>query len=295
LHSFVHHRAKKYPVNLLCEVLEVNESGYYRKLRNSEKQKKSPLLSVEVEKIMNEHEDNKNYGVLRVMTALNQRGISSSKRTIYRVMESLGYIHKRHIPHGITKATTEQQERENLIKRDFSSNEPNSKYLTDITEVACMDGKLYVSPVMDCFNGEIVALEMRDNMKKELCIATINKLKKAKKGKTVILHSDRGSQYTSEAFRKALQKKGFTQSLSGTGHCYDNSRMESFFATLKKEKLYQLPLYKMTRAEVMSIIFRYIFGYYNTQRVNSFNPDGLPPIAYRKMYNKQGPSVGKAA
>jgi transposase InsO family protein len=274
-------------------VLCVNESGYYRKVRNSEKPNKTHLLSVEIENIINEHEDNKNYGVLRMMTALAQRGINASKRTIYRVMSTLGYIHKRHIPHGITKATTEQQEQENIIKRDFTSIEPNTKYLTDITEISCYEGKLYISPVLDCFNGEIVSLEMRDNMKKELCVATVNKLKKAKSGKTVILHSDRGSQYTSEMFRKTLKKKGFTQSLSGTGHCYDNSRMESFFATLKKEKLYQLPLYKMTRAEVMSVVFRYIFGYYNTQRINSFNPNGLPPVAYRKKYYKQYLSVRK--
>jgi transposase InsO family protein len=276
-------------------VLCVNESGYYRKVRNSEKPNKTHLLSVEIENIINEHEDNKNYGVLRMMTALAQRGINVSKRTVYRVMSTLGYIHKRHIPHGITKATTEQQEQENIIKRDFTSIEPNTKYLTDITEISCSEGKLYISPVLDCFNGEIVSLEMRDNMKKELCVATVNKLKKAKSGKPVILHSDRGAQYTSEMFRKTLKKKGFTQSLSGTGHCYDNSRMESFFATLKKEKLYQLPLYKMTRAEVMSVVFRYIFGYYNTQRINSFNPNGLPPVAYRKKYCKQYLSVRKVA
>jgi transposase InsO family protein len=276
-------------------VLCVNESGYYRKVRNSEKPNKTHLLSVEIENIINEHEDNKNYGVLRMMTALAQRGINVSKRTVYRAMSALGYIHKRHIPHGITKATTEQQEQENIIKRDFTSIEPNTKYLTDVTEISCSEGKLYISPVLDCFNGEIVSLEMRDNMKKELCVATVNKLKKAKSGKTVILHSDRGSQYTSEMFRKTLKKKGFTQSLSGTGHCYDNSRMESFFATLKKEKLYQLPLYKMTRAEVMSVVFRYVFGYYNTQRINSFNPNGLPPVAYRKKYCKQYLPVRKVA
>lgn len=64
---------------------------------------------------------------------------------------------------------------------------------------------------------------------------------------------------------------------------YDNARMESFFATLKKEKLYRIPIYKMTREEVKTVIFRYIFGYYNTQRINSFNPGGLPPVAYRKL------------
>ena len=108
--------------------------------------------------------------------------------------------------------------------------------MTDITEVQCSDGKLYISAIMDCFNGEIVAVEMRDNMKKELCIDTIKQIRqKCKDLKEVILHSDRGSQYTSEAFRNTLKTYGMIQSLSGTAHCYDNARMESFFATLKKE------------------------------------------------------------
>ena len=90
--------------------------------------------------------------------------------------------------------------KENLIKQDFHADEPLKKLLTDITEVPCMDGKLYVSPIMDCFNGEIVALEMRDNMKKELCVDTLQQLKSGygKRLSGAILHSDRGSQYTSE-------------------------------------------------------------------------------------------------
>ena len=146
----------------------------------------------------------------------------------------------------------------------------NKFYMNGITEVQCDDGKLYVSPVLDCFNGEIVALEMRDNMKKELCIDTVKQLRE-KYGRLdgTVLHSDRGCQYTSYAFRRELVTNGLVQSLSGTAHCYDNARMESFFATLKKEKLYQVPTYRMKREEVKTIIFRYIFGYYNTQRINS--------------------------
>lgn len=86
-------------------------------------------------------------------------------RTVYRAMSEVGLLHKRRTPHGITKATTEIQDKENLIKRDFSSDEPLKKLLTDITEVPCLDGKLYISPFLDCYNVEIVALEMRNNMK----------------------------------------------------------------------------------------------------------------------------------
>ena len=165
-----------------------------------------------------------------MQAALAQKGTHVSLRTVYRTMSEARLIHRHRRPHGITKADTETQNRENLIKRNFSADKPLKKLLTDITEVQCADGKLYVSPVLDCFNGEIVALEMRDNMKKELCIDTVKQLRE-KYGRLdgTVLHSDRGCQYTSYAFRRELVTNGLIQSLSGTAHCYDNARMESFF------------------------------------------------------------------
>lgn len=274
----------------MCRVLKISESGYYRWLKNRGKPTKQQLLLVEINAILAKHEDNDNYGVRRMHTALWQCGVQVSIRTVYRAMKTAGLLHKRRIPHGITKADTEVQEQENLIKQDFHADEPLKKLLTDITEVPCMDGKLYVSPIMDCFNGEIVALEMRDNMRKELCVDTLQQLKNSygKRLLGAILHSDRGSQYTSGAFCEELRSMGVIQSLSGVHHCYDNARMESFFATLKKEKLYRIPTHRMTMDEVRTVIFRYVFGYYNTIRVTSFNPDGLPPVVYREMYLSQG-------
>ena len=279
---FIFERRSNYAVNIMCKVMKISESGYYRWLKNRSKPTRQQLLLVRIKEILDEHPDNSNYGYNRMNTALIQKGIKLSKSTVYRAMSAGGYIHKNKKPRGITKATTEIQEKENLIKRDFHAEKPMQKLLTDITEIACADGKLYISPIMDCFNGEIVALEMRENMKKELCIDTIKQLGKQN---NVILHSDRGSQYTSEDFRKELKRLGITQSLSGTGHCYDNARMESFFATLKKEKLYQIPTYRMTREEVKTIVFRYIFVYYNRIRIHTSNPNGWPPQKYRDMYN----------
>lgn len=122
--------------------------------------------------------------------------------------------------------------------------------------------------ILDCYNGEILSLEMRNNMKKKLCIDTVKALRKYPI-KGAILHSDRGSQYTSEAFRETLKSMRIKQSLSGVAHCYDNARMESFFATLKKELLYRIPTYRMTMEEVKSAVFRYVFTYYNQVRVYS--------------------------
>lgn len=265
-------------------MLHISESGYYRWLKNRNKPTARKLLSVQIQAILDEHPDNKNYGIDRLQTALERKGIHVSRRTIYRTMSEIGILHKRRTPRGTTKATTEIQDRENVIKRDFSAKKPLRKLLSDITEIQCNDGKLYVSAVLDCYNGEILSIAMDNNMKKELCIRTVEELKSlyGKKLRGAIFHSDRGSQYTSEAFKNALQKAGLCQSLSGTGHCFDNARMESFFATLKKEKIYQISAYKLTREQVKTIIFRYIFVYYNRIRITSFNPGGLAPVAYRE-------------
>ena len=272
----------------MCKILKVSESGYYRWLKNKDKPSKRQLLLVRIKEIISEHPDNDNYGYERIHKALGMKGTEVSRNTVYRAMKEGGLLHKVRKPHGITKATTEIQDKENLIKGDFTADKPLKKLLTDITEVQCSDGKLYVSAILDCFNGEIVSVEMRDNMKKELCIDTIKQLRqKCGNLKGVLLHSDRGSQYTSEAFRNRLTDYGMIQSLSGTGHCYDNARMESFFATLKKEKLYRIPAYRMRKEEVKTVLFRYIFIYYNRKRLYSGNPGYLPPAEYRIRYEEK--------
>ena len=267
----------------MCVVLNVSETGYYRFKRNLGRPGKDAVLSAVMQDVLDEHPFNDNYGVDRMQIALMHRGYTVGKRRISRIMKENGWLHERkRRPKGLTRATTEIQEKENLIKQDFTSDQPYQKLLTDISQIPCHDGKLYISPIMDCFNGEIISLVMRSNMRKELCIDTFNAAAKRFPLNGAILHSDRGSQYTSEAFREKLSNAGVLQSLSGVNHCFDNARMESFFATLKKELLYRIPTYKMKMDEVKAIIFRYVFVYYNRIRIYTSNPDGLPPAAYRR-------------
>ena len=138
----------------MCKVLKISESGYYRWLKNKDKPSKRHLLLVKINEILSEHPDNANYGYDRIHKALEIRGIKVSRNTVYRARK----------PHGITKASPEIQDKENLIKRDFTADKPVKKLLTDITEVQCLDGKLYISPIMDCYNGEILTVEMRERI-----------------------------------------------------------------------------------------------------------------------------------
>lgn len=267
----------------MCRALKVGETGYYSWLKNKDVLSSREQLSVEIKEIIEEHPDNDNYSVERMRLALQQKGISKSHGTVRAAMKESGLLHKVRRPHGITKATTEVQERENLIKRDFSAEAPFKKLLCDITEIQCSDGKLYASAALDCYSGEILACEMRDNMRKELCMETVKQVKRRFGDlRGTIIHSDRGSPYTSEAYRTLLSDYGMVQSLSGSGHCFDNARMESFFATLKKEKVYRIPTHKMTMEAVKTAIFRYIFAYYNRKRITTTNPLGLPPAIFRE-------------
>ena len=187
-------------------------------------------LLAQMHKILEEDEENKNYGVRRMQIALEQRGIKRSLSTVRRVMARGNLLHEdRRSPDGLTKADKKAMRPQNIIKQDFSAQEPLRKLLTDITQIPCKDGKLYVSPLFDCYNGEIISLAMDTNMKKELCIKTITEAYKnfdIKSG--AIIHSDCGSQYTSCEYKKTLGQLHAVQSMSGVGKCWDNARMESW-------------------------------------------------------------------
>ncbi|GAA4867993.1 IS3 family transposase [Paenibacillus vulneris] len=213
----------------MCKVLAVSESGYYRSLKPTPKQERQQLLLVKIKDIIGEHEDNRNYGVQRILLALSQIEITTSYSTVYRIMKKHGLLKKtkRH-PNGITCEDAAAHKSENLIQRDFKSSGPNQKWLSDITEVPCLDGKLYLCAVLDCFNGEIVGLAMDDNMRKELCIQAFENACKAKNARGMIFHSDRGSQFTSHAFRERLAKRDAIQSMSGTGRCLTKQGWKAF-------------------------------------------------------------------
>jgi transposase InsO family protein len=232
-------------------------------------------------------ENRENYGARRIFLRLKQQeyDYTGSYSTVYRVMKANNLLQKKkRMPNSLTKEDYEAQKSENLIKQDFTASEPNTKWLSDITEVPTADGKLYLAPVLDCFDGQIVGLAMDDNMRKELCIRAFEQACRRYNADKMIFHTDRGSQYTSQKFRESLKLRSAVQSMSGTGRCYDNARMESFMATLKKEKLYKIRTELMSMETVKNIIFRWVFQYYNRKRVYTANEGGYPPEVKRRMY-----------
>ena len=284
VYILVRAQEKKFSARQVCAALPVSESGFYKWKRNRSKPKAWQKLLAEMHKILDEDEENSNYGVERMRIALEQRGIKRSFSTVKRAMARGNLLHEdRRSPDGLTKADKAAMKAQNIIRQDFTADAPLRKLLTDITQIPCRDGKLYVSPLLDCYNGESSALGRDTNRKKELCIKTVTEAYREFDIKSgVIIHSDSGSQYTSDAYKKTLGTLHAVQSMSGVGKCWDNSRMESWFATLKKEKIYQLDTTKMTVEEVKTIVWRYTFAYYNTKRVTTVNPGGWPPTVYRE-------------
>ena len=198
---------------------------------------------------------------------------------------SLSHRPKRR-PNGLTKADREAMKSDDLLKREFHSEAPLKKCVTDITEIKASDGKLYVSAIFDCFDLSVLGLAMDTNMKAELCVHTLeNALNAYPDLEGAILHSDRGTQYTSDAYRKAIRDYNIRQSMnSAGGRCHDNARCESMWARMKTELLYdRYDTEEMTVEELKALIWRYFLSYWNNRRICSSN-GGLPPMIKRRQY-----------
>ena len=275
-------------VALCCAALKVRREGYYEwEKRIPREQKDAALVSA----LKQAKKANPCYGVQSLIDTLSdEQKVSYGKG--YKVCRDNGLLQYRRKPHGITISDKAAQSADDLIQRDFTAALPGQKWLTDITQMQCRDGKLYLCAVLDCFDAAIVGFSMDTNMKTPLCTAALNSaLSHYGHADSCILHSDRGSQFTSNLYRETLENKGFRQSMGHTGSCYDNARMESFFATLKKELIYRLPLYKMSRNEVREKVFEWIVGYYNCKRRHTSNENNMAPLVKRESFTSKNQTV----
>lgn len=276
-------------------MLNVSRQAFYDYLERKEKPWKYEVLAAEMIKIHNEEEYNDTYGSVRMYQALllkkEEEGLACEvpcENTVKKIMAQIGLLHKPHRnPKGLTKADKEAQKSDDLLKRDFTAEKPLEKAVTDITEIAGNNGKLYVSAYFDCFNLEVLGLAMDTNMKAPLCVKTLeNACKKYPELKGAIVHSDRGSQYTSCLYRTAVAKYSIRQSMnSAGGRCHDNARCESMWARMKEELFYSRSRKSTdyTVEELKIMIWRYFMSYWNNRRICS-SIGGMPPAVKRRRY-----------
>lgn len=203
-------------------MLKVSRQAFRDYLDRRNKPWKYSNLSAKITKIISEDECNDTYGRGRIHAALKLKYPDEnipSERTVYRIMERIGAAHpKRRKPNGITKAYREARKSDDLLKRDFQAKKPLEKCVTDITEIPAKNGKLYVSAIFDRFDASVLGISMADNMRAELCVQTVENACVNYPGmRGAVLHSDRGSQYTSEKYRAAIADFGIIQSMNSAG------------------------------------------------------------------------------
>jgi putative transposase len=218
------------------------------------------------------------YGYRRVTSAMRQLGTVVNHKTVRRLMGELGL--KSLVRPKKYRAYRGSVGRiaENLLNQEFTAEGPNQKWVTDVTEFKVAGEKLYLSPVLDLYNGEIIAFETARRPEFKMVSSMLEKaLTKLGRKERPMLHSDQGWQYQMPAYQSTLQQHHVTQSMSRKGNCLDNAVMESFFGTLKSELFY---LKQFTSLDELQKELAHYIHYYNCDRIK-LKLKGLSPVQYR--------------
>ena len=268
--GFVREHCRRWPAGTICRVLKVSRSGFYRwqvRKPSARQIRREELL----EKIRVAHRENQElYGSPRIHRALLIDGQVVSRNTVAKLMREAkirAKTRRKFVPRT-TDSRHHQPVAANLLARDFAAPAPDRKWVADITYVPTQQGWLYVAAVLDCFSRKIVGWAMDDQMPTDLVSDALKMaLYSRRPGRGLIHHSDRGVQYASEDYQQLLARHGIQVSMSGRGNCYDNAMMESFWATLKTERVHQKSY--ATREQARQSIFEYIEVFYNRKRLHS--------------------------
>lgn len=226
------------------------------------------------------HSHKERYGYRRVTIEMRNRGIIINHKTVRRLMSDMGMKSVvRRVRYRSYRGNTGRTA-PNIIDRDFTADAPNRKWATDVTQINIGSEKLYLSPILDMFNGEIISYNISRSPNLEQVYDMLDKAF-ARFGNLdgLILHSDQGWQYQHEGYRRRLVKHHIIQSMSRKGYCLDNAMMENFFGIMKTELLYALK-FKTAKA-FMKALEEYI-DYYNMDRIK-LRLKGKSPVAYRTL------------
>ncbi len=264
----------------LLKLANIARSTFYYHLNNLNKEDKYKELKDEIFSIF--HENKGRYGYRRITLELKNRGYKINHKTVARLMNILGLksIQRPKRRYNSYKGTVGKIA-DNLLKRDFKADKPNEKWATDITEFKVNNEKLYLSPIVDLFNGEIVSFNLSRHPVFHQIVDMLEKaFSKIPDNTNLILHSDQGWQYQMKQYQNLLKKKGIRQSMSRKGNCLDNSLAENFFGILKSELYYIKEKEYKNIKELEKDIIEYI-KYYNNRRIKS-KLKGMSPVQYRE-------------
>ena len=268
----------RYPVSKMCRFLGVSRSGYYNYVKHLDQ----PAHDAELADIIRRQQKkcDKTYGYRRMWMWLKKtKKIYRNPKTILRIMKKYDLLSEIRRHRKWKQMGQQLHKYENLLNRNFYAGRPNHKWVTDISYIQTGQGVLYLSIIRDLFDNSIVAYKTGTSQTVNLVLDTIRlAMQKEKKVAAELqLHSDQGSQYTSQAYFDLTKEYGITPSMSRRGNCYDNAMAENFFSILKTECIYRHQA--ATFEEARKLIDNYIY-FYNNQRIQL--KTGVAPLTLRR-------------
>ena len=253
----------------MCTWLGVSKSGFYDWARRppSAGQRRRELLAEKIRALFDEF--GATYGYRRIHAELLRAGERAGDELVRKLMRELDLVA---VQPRLFRTTTirgvDEPDTVDLVRRDFSADRPGVKVVGDITYIRTWQGWLYLATLIDCFNREVIGWSMADHLRTELVTDALDMaVANHRLEPDCILHSDRGTQYMSADYRTRLADLGFRHSVGRTGQCWDNALAESFFASLKNERVHHM-VYP-TRKKAKDDIARYIELFYNRRRIHS--------------------------
>lgn len=262
----------QYSIRALCRQLEVSPSGYYdwrlRQNAPGPRALENKKLAIKINQI--HKQSRKTYGSPRIVMELRKGGVRHGRNRVARLMKQEGLCGRQKARYRVqtTDSKHDQPIAPNRLAEAPKATAPNQIWVADITYIKTGESWLYVAAVMDLYSRKIVGWAMGADIDTALILkALFMALLHRQPPANLLFHSDRGVQYASADYRKALGQAGLVPSMSRKGNCYDNAAMESFWSTLKLELVYRRPF--LTRAQAKNAIFDYIEVFYNRQRSHS--------------------------
>lgn len=270
----------EFSLDILLKIIKLARSTYYYHLKQLDKPDKNQDIKIEIQSIYREHKGN--YGYRRIHLELRNRGYSVNHKKVQRLMKVLGLVARIRRKRKYSSYQGEiGKKAENLIQRQFEAAKPMEKCYTDVTEFAIPASahKLYLSPVLDGFNSEIIAFNLSCSPNLEQVQTMLEQAFTEEHYENTILHSDQGWQYQHDSYHRFLESKGIQASMSRKGNSPDNGMMESFFGILKSEMFYGYEKSFQSLKQLEQAIVDYI-NYYNNKRIK-VKLKGLSPVQYR--------------
>jgi transposase InsO family protein len=264
----------------LLKLAKIPRSTFYYWLKKLHKEDKYKELKELILAIF--HENKGRYGYRRITLELRKIGYTINHKTVVKIMKQLGLksIQRPKRKYNSYQGTIGKVA-DNLLKRDFKADKPNQKWATDVTEFKVNNCKLYLSPIIDLYNGEIISYNLSRHPAFHQVIDMLEKaFSKIPNNTNLILHSDQGWQYQMKHYQYLLEEKGIRQSMSRKGNCLDNACAENFFGILKSELYYVKEKEYKCVEELEKDIIEYI-DYYNNRRIKS-KLKGMSPVEYRE-------------